>query len=223
MIKALEKANKMLGTKSVKASKAKIKARDLAKEWDKILSKAENEFMKYVVKDKSAEKSISNKATTEFDNAVYRNNLRGFKAKKLTMTGGEYFSGSGDNTLLELTGYADLEFTTPKEMTKEEVIEALETMRDDFCTYMNEDTHLVLEGYSPLSTSELNTAIAYEYGLDESAIDNEDLAGEYDVLDETRVSGDFMENGGGFDRILSGGNGKWTVELWINADYILNF
>lgn len=213
---------KKAGVKKV-VSKKPIKA-NLESDWEKVVDKGAKELSKYILKDSSAQKSITNKVVDSFNDAMDYVDAVGFKAKGVKVTGGRFDSIVDDDTLAEFGFFGNLEFTTPKELSKDDVIAVLEEASDYFQEYMGDEGHLVFEGYSPITEYESTMGTAYLAGVESMPDDDEvsvlNLPENFESVDFT---GMFANYGGGFDKILKGGNGKWVVELGMVASWKFGF
>lgn len=203
--------------RGVKAKRIKAKS-DLETQWDKILPKAEKALEKYLTKDASKE------ITTRFKDAFldYVAPDYDFDSVDAKVTGCKK-EGSLDNedTRASFVVYAELTFKS--ELSQEEVIEALEATREEFSDAVEDDGHLVLEGYSPVTEDEAVTFLALEAGDKELPDDERKEELMEQCYEETvLVRGDYAEFGGGFEKIVKGKNGTFTVPVFAVFDWNLN-
>lgn len=214
MLNALIKADKSLTSKK-KTIKAKS---ELEAQWDKILPKAEKALEKYLTKD--ATKEITAKFKDAFEDYVASDYDVEFGGLKVT-DGSFERALDNEDTRASFTVFADL--TIKSELPQEEVIKAIETTRDEFVDAVENEGHLVVEGYSPVTEDEAVIFLAIQAGDTEAPSDErkeELLENIYESVDLVRA--DYAEFGGGFEKLVKGKNGTFTVPVFATFDWNLN-
>lgn len=182
MLQSLLKADKMLGARKVKAP---VKAaNDIQSLADKARASGEKKLEKYLT-GKDAVKSISNKVEGAF-NGVASDYGYDLEFKSLKVNGGKFASSlDNEDTLAEFELDTTLTFKYIPESPDTaigELADVLESIRQDLYEAIIDEGHLPLQGYSPVSETELSAIVADIQGLDELPSDIEDIYDEVKLV-----------------------------------------